>query len=445
LVWPRHGLNFPGSLKITFGLASHATIDIRSEDMNRYATGEWLTWNFIAFSAVLGLAGTFGTVGFLLWASQGTLDLWGRPLGTDFSGAWTAGLMAVQGHAAEVYDWGQHAAVQREIHHSPDVPFYGWHYPPFFLLLTSALALLPYLAALALYQIGTFSAYALVVQRMLPGAKALLIAAGFPAVLVCVGHGHNGFLTAALFGGALLALGNRPNLAGILFGCLAYKPQFALVIPLALLAGGYWRVLLSAASTVAALSAAVFALWGWPIWQAFIDSGKLTRTIVLERGATGWPKIQSVFSWTRMLGGSIELAYIGQGLVTAAVILGCAWLWRSKADLALKGAGLATAALMATPYVLDYDLVLLGIAIALLVARGLTYGFMHWEKTLLAVAWLAPGVTRSLATLVPLQLGFLTMAILLSVILAKARRTDLLKRLRLGSPEAVPASVAQPA
>jgi hypothetical protein len=37
------------------------------------------------------------------------------------------------------------------------------------------------------------------------------------------------------------------------------------------------------------------------------------------------------------------------------------------------------------------------------------------------------------------------MAILLSVILAKARRTDLLKRLRLGSPEAVPASVAQPA
>ena len=204
-------------------------------------------------------------------------------------------------------------------------------------------------------------------------------------------------------------------------------------------------MLLSAASTVVTLSAAVLALWGWPIWHAFIESGKLTRTIVLERGATGWEKIQSVFSWIRMLGGSIEFAYIGQGLVTVAVILGCAWLWRSKVDLALKGAALATAALIATPYVLDYDLVLLGVAIALLVGRGLTYGFMRWEKTLLAVAWLAPGVTRSLATLVPLQLGFLTMAILLSVILAKARRTDLLKRLRLGSPEAVPASVAQPA
>jgi hypothetical protein len=413
--------------------------------MNRYATGEWLTWNFIAFSAVLGLAGTFGMVGFLLWGSQGTLDVWGRPLGTDFSGAWTAGLMAVQGHAAEVYDWGRHAAAQREIHNSPEVPFYGWHYPPFFLLLMSALALLPYLAALALYQIVTFVAYALVVQRILPGAKALLIAAGFPAVLVCVGHGHNGFLTAGLFGGALLALRNRPILAGVLFGCLAYKPQFALVIPLALLAGGYWRVLLSAASTVVALSAAVFALWGWPIWHAFIESGKLTRTIVLERGATGWEKIQSVFSWIRMLGGSIEFAYIGQGLVTVAVILGCAWLWRSKVDLALKGAALATAALIATPYVLDYDLVLLGVAIALLVGRGLTYGFMRWEKTLLAVAWLAPGVTRSLATLVPVQLGFLTMAILLCVILVKARRMDPLNRRRLGSPEDGPAGVAQAA
>jgi hypothetical protein len=243
-----------------------------------------------------------------------------------------------------------------------------------------------------------------------------------------------------LFGGALLALGNRPILAGVLFGCLAYKPQFALVIPLALFAGGYWRVLLSAAITVVALSATVFALWGWPIWHAFIESGKLTRTIVLERGATGWEKIQSVFSWIRMLGGSIEFAYIGQGLVTVAVILGCAWLWRGKVDLALKGAALATAALMGTPYVLDYDLVLLGIAIALLVARGLTYGFMRWEKTLLAVAWLAPGVTRGLATLVPVQLGFFTMALLFCLILAKASRTDPLNHLQLGSPEDVPAS-----
>ena len=63
---------------------------------------------------------------------------------------------------------------------------------------------------------------------------ALLLAVAFPAVLVNLGHGQNGFLTAALLGGALAMLDRRPIVAGILFGLLAYKPQFGLMIPLVL-------------------------------------------------------------------------------------------------------------------------------------------------------------------------------------------------------------------
>src|SRR4029077_20364009 len=69
----------------------------------------------------------------------------------------------------------------------------------------------------------------------------LLLALAFPAVLINVGHGHNGFLTAALLGGGLVVLDRRPLPAGILFGLMAYKPQFGLMIPIALAAGGYWR------------------------------------------------------------------------------------------------------------------------------------------------------------------------------------------------------------
>ena len=69
----------------------------------------------------------------------------------------------------------------------------------------------------------------------------LLLALAFPAVLVNLGHGQNGFLTAALLGGALVVLDRRPIVAGILFGLLVYKPQFGLMIPLALVAGGHWR------------------------------------------------------------------------------------------------------------------------------------------------------------------------------------------------------------
>ena len=45
-------------------------------------------------------------------------------------------------------------------------------------------------------------------------------------MFVNIGHGHNGFLTAALIGSALVVLDRRPVLAGVLFGLIAYKPQF---------------------------------------------------------------------------------------------------------------------------------------------------------------------------------------------------------------------------
>lgn len=49
---------------------------------------------------------------------------------------------------------------------------------------------------------------------------------------------QSGFLTAALFGSALVMLDRRLVLAGLLLALLAFKPQFGLLIPLALIAGG---------------------------------------------------------------------------------------------------------------------------------------------------------------------------------------------------------------
>ena len=72
----------------------------------------------------------------------------------------------------------------------------------------------------------------------------MLLALAYPAVLINIGHGQNGFLTAALLGGALVILDRRPIVAGILFGLLVYKPQFGLMIPLALIAGGILAELL---------------------------------------------------------------------------------------------------------------------------------------------------------------------------------------------------------
>jgi alpha-1,2-mannosyltransferase len=52
---------------------------------------------------------------------------------------------------------------------------------------------------------------------------------------------------------------------------------------------------------------------------------------------------------------------------------------------------------LATPYVLDYDLMVLAPAIALLAARGLAQGFVAWELSLLATLWELPLAARPLA------------------------------------------------
>ena len=141
-------------------------------------------------------------------------------------------------------------------------------------------------------------------RTRLPMPLWLLVALAFPAVLINVGHGQNGFLTAALLGAALVQLDRRPIVAGILFGLLAYKPQFGLMIPIALLAGGRWRCFAAAAAAVALLALATTIAFGPHVWQAFFDSTRFTRVVALEQGNTGWYKIQSVFAWARMWGAS---------------------------------------------------------------------------------------------------------------------------------------------
>jgi len=161
---------------------------------------------------------------------------------------------------------------------------------------------------------------------------------------------------------------------------------------------------------------AVTLAFGVDVWSAFLATGHFTRTVVLEDG-TGWYKIQSVFSWVRMWGGGIALAYATQAAVTIVIATALCWLWRSRASYALKAAGLLIGTLLATPYSLDYDLMLLAPAIAYLVTDGVARGFAPWEKTILATLWIVPLVARSVpqATLIPLAVPImlLSLAILL--------------------------------
>src|SRR5271166_888835 len=292
-------------------------------------SGAWLTRERLRHYPRILLAVSLAAAAIWLALADGLIDRNGKPIGTDFSNVWAAGNLVLGGEPAAPYDLARQQAAEIEAFQGRSAAIFGWHYPPLFLFVAAGLAFLPYGWALFVWTALTLPAYLATIRAILPRQETVLAALAFPAVFVNVGHGQNGFLTAALLGGGLVLLDTRPLLAGVLMGLLAYKPQFGLLIPLVLLATGRWRTIAAAAVTVVCACAATLAVFGPQAWQAFANSTAFTRTVVLEEGNIGWAKIQSIFSAVRMLGGGIEAAYAAQAALTLAVAGSLVWLWRS--------------------------------------------------------------------------------------------------------------------
>ena len=381
------------------------------------ANGDWLNRRRVMRIAAIAGIVSLAMLIWLLATSNGTLDARGRPLGTDFSNVWAAGRMALDGRAADAWSWPDHFAVQRVLHGKADVDLFGWHYPPPFLLVAAALATLRYVPALIVWQLATLTPFAWLMVRLVRRREALLLALAAPVTLVCLTHGHNGFLTALLLGGGLMLLDRRPFVTGLLLGCLIYKPQLALILPPLLLAMRSWRAIGGAIFSASLLVALTLALWGWPVWQAFFDSLELTRTQVIEQGSTGWHKIMSPFAAVRMWGGGVGLAYAVQLVATLAAITAVVWLSLKRGPAHLRNALVCAATLIATPYVIDYDHVVLLPALAFLWLDGERHGFLRWDKSLMALVWIAPLIARQVAefTLIPLGLATAMIVAVLAV------------------------------
>jgi hypothetical protein len=383
-------------------------------------SGDWLTAVRIKGYSLILLGLT--VVAILGWValSDRLIDRNGKPIGTDFSNVYAAGVLTLQGHAADAYNPQLQHAMEQTVFDGRDVPFFGWHYPPFFFAIAAIVAALPYAGGLALWVFASLAAYLAVMRAILPRPGTLLVATAFPAVLVCIGHGQNAFFTASLLGAALQLIDRRPWTAGLLIGLLAYKPQFGVLIPVALVAGGRWPTIMAAIATVTALVAVSFAALGGSVWHAFFDSMTFTQTVVLEQGGTGWEKIQSAFSAARHWGLDVPSAYAVQTMLALMLAASLAWLWHSDTAFALKASALATASLLATPYVLDYDLVVLAVAIAFFARHGLAHGFRDYEISVLAAAWLVPLLSRSVAGVTTIPLGLIVMLALFGLTMRRA-------------------------
>jgi hypothetical protein len=329
----------------------------------------------------------------------------GRSVGGDFFYYWWASQLAREGSALVVYDFSKFQDVLKMANQN-NFPV-AWFYPPTFLLLILPLSSLPYIASLLVWISVTLLGYRQVVLRIAPHPLTSWLLLAFPATLMNISYGQNGFLSAALLGGGLLLLDDFPLVAGILLGLLTYKPHLAVLVPVALIAGRLWGPFfgfLIASALMVMFSCFVF---GFGPLAAFWENSPLAVKI-LYTGFQGqiqdWSKMISVFSGARLAGLAPSTALILQGAVMAAVLAVLTWVWSRKLPLSIRASVLTLAILLFTPHAFEYDLTLLAIAIAWMGWEGYTKGWMPGERIILSVAWFVPLLSTLMVKLTNIQL-----------------------------------------
>ena len=302
---------------------------------------------------------------------------------------------------------------------SAPLPFPLFPYPPVYLLLVMPFAKLSVGWSLLLSQLAQFAALAWAVRKLAPDRSWLFFLVGVflaPAASNNVIAGSNAMLVAALIASGMVLVGARPLLAGALIGVLVFKPQYAPLPFLALLAAGEGRALAAAIASAAILCGLSAVLLGPSLWLDWFNVYLHPQTVA-GMNATDWGHMwdESVSTCVSLLGAPPWLATAAQ-ILAAAVAVAFTWqAFRSANPQRL--AILCCAVLLASPHLSNYDLILLALA-ALLQVQSMREDVRPLALMLPLLCYLAPifNPPRVMA------LGLITPLLLLGLMLMLQRQ-----------------------
>jgi len=325
--------------------------------------------------------------------------------GSDFPSFYAAGKLALAGTPALAYDMGAHEAVEANFieHGSPYAFFF---YPPPFLLLCGAVALLPYRLAFAVLQLASGAAFVATLRAIARprGWSWLVLVAAFPATLWTVAMGQNAFLNATLLGGFTLLLERQPIRAGALLGALCIKPHLAILAPVALIAGRRWQAIAAACGAAAAVLLASLAMFGLDTWRAFLaEMADADR--VYASGFIRFANFISVFHGARITGLSIGTASTIQATVTIVMVALVAVLFLRRVPVAARNAALLACTPLAAPVLAISDQIILLVAGAWLLRDAQRAPLSVTEGAFLAAAYPATLLAPLVSIVLPFPLN----------------------------------------
>ena len=268
--------------------------------------------------------------------------------------------------------------------------FHPWVYPPYTLLLALPFAMLPWWADYGAFQLLSFAGLVASLSLWAQGRRRLLLIGG---VIACaatpftLGSGQNSFLSAGLVTAGIWFLRRRPWVSGVLLGLLAFKPQLAILVPVALVAARAWPVIAAASLTVGTLLGASLLMPGIGLWRAWLHL-LLGGDPAFHQWINGGRLYgQSVYACARLAGLSESLASSIQLAATAgAAACVYAVFRRQRARPEIQLAALLCAMIVAAPHVGNYDALMLGEACMFVLIRAPLHASML-EVALAVAVW----------------------------------------------------------
>ncbi len=333
---------------------------------------------------------------------RGHLDWTHHAIGRDFINSWTAGHLILSGRVNDIFQPSLFLTHERALF-DPRLPFHFWSYPPPNLFLVTPLGFTPYMAGLVIWSLAGLAAlgFALRVWTRDPFTWLLLMLT--PAAATNVGLGQNGAFTAALLIGGLSLVDRRPIVAGALLGLLIFKPQIAVLLPVAVLAGRRWRTMGGAAAVVVAVVALSVLVFGLQPWRGFFGPTLRMQGLMLRQGHGPFQwMMPSAYMSARTFRLPMVAALAVQAPFTllAAALTGWAW-WRPDRPLEWRAAVLMMATFVASPQAFNYDLIPAAVAALVLLRRdrrvylGLPLAVLVWAApvAMMALEWVHAPVT----------------------------------------------------
>lgn len=328
-----------------------------------------------AHAALLAIC-LWGTIAFE-YSVPGIFDRAGNIKFQDFLQFPISASLIAQGRADQLYNdqvlahevhaiVGRDSRVFLQYFHGPQVP-----------LLFIPLSSLPFLTQAAIWAAISVAIYFTCVWLVWKQCAALrsqptlvvLSALAYPPLFHFFVRGQLSALVLACFTVSYFAFAaHRDWLAGATLGCLAFKPQFLVAIPLVLLFAQAWKAAVGLLSSTAAQLILTSIYFGRPVMQAYftrlLHSGANPSSTELTFSAI---QMHSLYSFSEILipwHPGVWALYL---TCSFAMIALAAAIWKSSSPLPLRFAALSLAAVLVNPHIYVYDLLALAPVFLLLV------------------------------------------------------------------------------